>query len=49
MFRYSLEALEGWMAAAGYELDRSFDFVEENFFVIYRRRAPGLAGVAQRS
>ena len=33
--RYELQELAGWMATAGFELDRRFDFVEENFFVVY--------------
>jgi ubiquinone/menaquinone biosynthesis C-methylase UbiE len=34
--KYSTLDLDAWMTSAGYKLDRRFDFLEDNFFVIYR-------------
>jgi ubiquinone/menaquinone biosynthesis C-methylase UbiE len=34
--RYSLGELDGWMEEAGYEPDGRHDFVDENFFAVYR-------------
>ena len=36
--KYTLNDLEGWMRAAGYERAESHDFLAGNFFVIYRRQ-----------
>jgi len=34
--RFTVEELDRWLTSAGYRKDRSFDFLEENFFVVYR-------------
>jgi len=34
--RYSTIDLDAWMTTAGYELDTRFDFLVDNFFVVYR-------------
>ena len=34
--KFSTIDLDAWMTAAGYELDSRFDFLVDNFFVIYR-------------
>lgn len=36
--RYSVDDLDSWMRAAGLVIDESFDFLEDNFFRIYRYR-----------
>ncbi len=33
---YKLEDLDGWMKAAGYKQIESYDFLDNNFFVVYR-------------
>lgn len=33
---YKLEDLNGWMKAAGYKQVESYDFLDNNFFVVYR-------------
>jgi arsenite methyltransferase len=35
--RYTLQDLEGWMTAAGFTRQQTFDFPENSFFVIYRK------------
>jgi ubiquinone/menaquinone biosynthesis C-methylase UbiE len=34
--KYTVEELDRWLTAAGYRMDQSFDFLEDNFFVVYR-------------
>lgn len=34
--RYSLEQLEGWMKAAGFKRTEKHDFLNNNFFVVYK-------------
>jgi cyclopropane fatty-acyl-phospholipid synthase-like methyltransferase len=34
--KYSVEDLEGWMTAAGYKRVESHDFLDNDFFVVYR-------------
>ena len=36
--RYTPLDLDAWMTTAGYELDTRFDFLVDNFFVIYRHQ-----------
>jgi ubiquinone/menaquinone biosynthesis C-methylase UbiE len=36
--KYSTFDLDAWMAAAGYQLDTRYNFLEDNFFIIYRYR-----------
>ena len=33
---YKLEDLDGWMKAAGYKQVETYDFLDNNFFVVYR-------------
>ena len=35
---YDRDALEGWMRDAGYELESSHDFIDSNFFLVFRCR-----------
>ena len=35
--RYTLQDLEGWMTAAGFTRQQTFDFPENSFYVIYRK------------
>ena len=35
--RYTLEDLEGWMTAAGFTRQQTFEFPENSFYVIYRK------------
>ncbi len=35
--RYTLPDLEGWMTAAGFTRQQTFDFPENSFYVIYRK------------
>jgi ubiquinone/menaquinone biosynthesis C-methylase UbiE len=34
--RYTEQDLDGWMKAAGYARTASFDFIDDNFFVVYQ-------------
>jgi hypothetical protein len=34
--KYSLEQLEGWAKDAGFKRTEKHDFLQNNFFVIYR-------------
>ena len=34
--KYTILDLDAWMVSAGYKLDTKFDFLVDNFFVIYR-------------
>lgn len=38
--KYSLAQLEQWMRAAGFHRAKEFNFLEDNFFVIYRYHPP---------
>jgi len=39
--RYTTPELDAWMKVGGYTLDEKFDFLEDNFFVIYRYSPDG--------
>jgi ubiquinone/menaquinone biosynthesis C-methylase UbiE len=38
--KYTLDALEGWMKAAGYRRTEKFDFLTSDFFVVYKQLIP---------
>ncbi len=39
--KYTVQALDGWMRGAGLHKAQSFDFLDDNFFVVYQYDPPG--------
>lgn len=39
--KYTVGQLDGWMTAAGLRKSESYDFLDDNFFIVYRYDPPG--------